>query len=304
LGGAAGTEAVAAGGRPEGESAGAAGLGGEAGSSCQSATTGGRIKIAFDSSNAERVTLLEWTDSTSTLTPNLIGQGGPLYCNDPIEFFGQSYGSPEGTPPGPVVAGGLSTLVQCGLEASVSSAARSCNPAATAQTPVTTKYHFYSDSRASQMRVTRTIGFDLATRIFGDIGLRPFVPRVSLAALPTVIYPNQAGNGVTTLAASSCGDDCITPTGTTWNGKWFADVNTTSGLALIVLRDASLTSAVSLTVNYDAYSSSNLASFVVLQPSSGWKAPLTEIEYLCFADLSSWPQSQRDLAQLPPDCGP
>jgi hypothetical protein len=139
---------------------------------------------------------------------------------------------------------------------------------------------------------------------FGDIGLRPFVPRVSLAALPTVIYPNQAGSGVTTLAAGSCGDDCITPTGTIWNGKWFADVHSTSGLALIVLRDASLTSAVSLTVNYDAYSSSNLASFVVLQPSGGWKAPLTEIEYLCFADLSSWPQSQRDLAQLPPDCGP
>jgi hypothetical protein len=104
--------------------------------------------------------------------------------------------------------------------------------------------------------------------------------------------------------ASSCGGDCIVPTGASWNGKWFADVDPTSGLALIVVRDPSLTSAVDLTVNTDASSGSNLASFVLVQPAAGWKAPVTEIEYLCFADLTSWPQTARDAAQLPAGCGP
>ena len=27
--------------------------------------------------------------------------------------------------------------------------------------------------------------------------------------------------------------------------------------------------------------------------AAGWKAPVTEIEYLCFADLTSWPKSKR-----------
>jgi hypothetical protein len=57
-------------------------------------------------------------------------------------------------------------------------------------------------------------------------------------------------------------------------------------------------------VNYDSYSSANIASFVVLQPQGGWKAPITEIEYVCFADFVSWPQAMRDLAQIPAWCGP
>jgi hypothetical protein len=276
--------------------------GGASGATCDSPATG-RITIAFDSADAERVTNLQWLNSASVLTANLIAQGGPAWCNDPQEFFGQSYGAPEGTAPGPVVGGNLATLVQCGLDATITSAAVGCSPVA-AQMPVTTNYHFYGDARASELRITRTVGFGASTAPYANtVGLRPYVPRVPLSVFPTVIYPNQAGTAVASAAASSCGGDCIVPVGATWNGEWFADI-ASSGLALIVLRDPAMTTPVSFTVNNDSSSSSNLTSFVVLQPTGGWKAPVTETEYLCFADLTSWPQTARDAATLPAGCGP
>jgi hypothetical protein len=278
--------------------------GGASGAACDAPATG-RITIAFDAIDPERITELEWMDSAATLTANVIAEGGSKHCTDPQEFFGQSYGAPEGTSPAPVVGGHLASLLQCGANVAITSAALGCEPAAQAQLPVTTEYHFFGDARASELRVTRSFGFDASTPVYaGTTGLRPFVPRVSARLLPNVIYPNQAGTGVTSIAASGCGGDCITAAGATWNGKWFADVEPTSGLALIVMRDPSLTTAVDLTVNYDAASGSNLASFVLVQPVAGWKAPVTEIEYLCFADLTSWPAAERASATLPAGCGP
>jgi len=313
---AAGASGDAAGAAGQAGSAGAPGAAGEGGANGQDDDGGasgaacdppitGRITIAFDAMDAERITKLQWTNSAATLTANLIGEGGGKHCTDPNEFFGQSYGAPEGTSPGPVVGGHLASLLRCGADATIISAVSSCDATAPAQLPVTTAYHFYSDVRASELRVTRSFGFDATTPVYsGTTGLRPFVPRVLATLLPNVLYPNQAGTAVTSLVASNCGGDCITPTGTSWNGKWIADVDPASGLAMIVMRDPSLTSAVDLTVNYDAASGSNLASFVLVQPTAGWKAAVTEIEYLCFEDLTSWPQAQRTSATLPAGCGP
>ncbi|MEO8906110.1 MAG: hypothetical protein ABI627_31700 [Polyangiaceae bacterium] len=315
LGGAAGEPAagaggvVSVGGGATGGGGGAVATGGggaTGGTGCGIASTGSRITIAFDTAgNAEHVTNLQWLNNASAETPNLVAQGGPSHCTDPQEFFGQSYGAPEGTLPAPVVGGGLSTLAVCGLDNTITSAGASCDPGGP-QIPVTTQYHFYSDAaRASEMRITRTITFDSSTTVYANtVGLRPFVPRVPLATLPTVIYPNQAGTAITTTPATNCGGDCFTATDATWNGKWFADIDPTSGLALIVLRDPAMTAPVQLTINYDGYSNSNLASFVLVQPADGWTAPVTETEYVCFADLTSWPQTARDAATLPAGCGP
>jgi hypothetical protein len=282
--------------------AGAAGVGGEV-AGCSAAEVPSRIKITFDTIDPERVLSLQWIDSAGATSPNVTGQGGPLHCDDPQEFFGQSYGAPEGTLPDPVVGGYLGTAVSCAADITITAAAKDCTQAA--QMPVTTQYHFYRGAQASQMRITRTFGFDATTTVFaGTTGLRPYVPRVSINHLINVIYPNLAGTAVASTPATACGGDCFVPTGTTWNGKWFADIDPNSGLALIVLRDPSMTTPVDLTVNYDSFSNANLASFVVLQPAEGWKAPLTEVEYLCFADLVSWPQTARDAAQLPAGCGP
>jgi hypothetical protein len=120
----------------------------------------------------------------------------------------------------------------------------------------------------------------------------------------TVIYPNMAGTATAMATSTDCSADCLVDPATDWSGKWFADVDLVSGLALIVLRDPGSTSPVELTINTDGFSASNLSSFVLVQPSGGWQQPITEVEYLCFADLATWPQVQRDAALLPTGCGP
>src|SRR5690348_14880356 len=60
--------------------------------------TASRIAMAFgasDPNDPERVTSLKWTDSDGVQTGNLAASGGST-CNEPIEFFGQSYGGAGG----------------------------------------------------------------------------------------------------------------------------------------------------------------------------------------------------------------
>lgn len=278
----------------------AAGAGGS-GETCQATSVGSRITIAFDAVNAERVTNLQWLDNSNTTIPNIAASGGPQTCGDPVEFFGESYGAPEGTTPLAVIAGSRSTASPCGTDVIITSTPNDCgnNP----QIPVTTEYHFYGGAKASQMRVTRSVGFDQNSPQYSGTGIRVWEPRVPLATFASVIYPSAAETAVTSTPAQNCPGDCLIPVGATWSGRWFADV-AANGLALIVLRDASMTAPVDLTINYDGYSSATIASFVVLQPQGGWKAPVTEVQYLCFADLVSWPQTERDAAKLPAFCGP
>jgi len=280
---------------------GASADGGAAGTDCGSTAVGSRILVEFDTADAERVTNLQWTDSAATLTPNLAAAGGTLQCSDPLEFFGQAYGA-EGMLPAPVIAGDLATLVRCGFDATITSAPTDCG--GTAQFPVTTEYHSYAGARANELRVTRTFGFGATAAVFPQTILRPYVPRLPVAKFSAIIYPNQAGTAVTVGSPGGCATDCLVPTGTTWSGRWYADVDPTSGQAMIVLRDPALTSAVSLAINNDGLSASNLSSFLLLAPGGGWLEPVTEIEYLCFADLTSWPQAARTAATLPAGCGP
>lgn len=279
---------------------GAAGAGG-AGDTCQLTPVMSRITMAFDAANAERVTNLQWLDNSDTTIANIAASGGPQTCNDPSEFFGESYGAPEGTTPWVVVAGHRSTATTCGSDITITSTPNDC--ANQAQIPVTTEYHFYGGAKASEMRVTRSIGFDQNSPAYTGTGVRAWEPRVPLGTFGTVIYPNAAETAITSTPAGNCPGDCLIPVGATWSGRWFADV-AANGLALIVLRDASMTAPVDLTINYDGYSNATIASFVVLQPQGGFKAPFTEIQYVCFADLVSWPQTDRDAAKLPAFCGP
>jgi len=264
-----------------------------------------RIILGFDAENTERVTNLQWVDGHGQTTNNLAASGGAMNCGDPLEFFGQSYGAPQSANPDPgpflIVAGSRSTSVTCGADITIKTKPQSCQNEA--QLPVSTQYHFYGAAKASQVRVKRVLGFGSSTPKYDGIGVRAWQPRVFAATFSNVIFPNAAETAITTTPVDSCQYDCLTPVGDTWSGHWFADISA-SGLALIVLRDRTMTTAVNLTVNKDEASGSNLASFVVLQPEDGWKAPVTEVEYLCIADLESWPQASRDAAKLPAFCGP
>jgi hypothetical protein len=269
---------------------------------CDPVAPDSHVQLELDTVNAEWVKSVRWLDSTGTLTANLAHFGGGPSCSGPTEQWGQLYGAPEGNPPSLVGGNTLATLTRCGADLRITSAAMTCDTPPIAQVPVTTTYHLYGGAQASQLRVTRTIGFSAATPKYPGVGVRPYVPRPPIAQFTSVIYPNAAGTAVTTTA--TCGGDCFLAPGTTWSGRWFADIAPTSGLAMIVLRDPAMTAPAQLTVNNDNSSASNLSSFVLVQPAAGWQAPITEVEYLCFADLTSWPQAQRDAATLPAGCGP
>ena len=43
---------------------------------------------------------------------------------------------------------------------------------------------------------------------------------------------------------------------------------------------------------------------MVREPVEGFSEPVVETQYVCFADLESWPQAQRDAAVLPAGCVP
>jgi hypothetical protein len=270
---------------------------------CEAGAGISRIRLQFDSTDPERVTSLTWSDSTSTMTGNLVAESGGSGCNGPTEFFGQAYGSPEFTTfAAGFGAGHLASVDQCGLATTITAAATDCSKSP--QLPMTTSYQLYGDARASEVRIARTFNMDANTPVGSGTGLRPYVPRLHAGAFTTVIYPNQAGTAVASADDGACGTDCITSIGASWNGRWFADIAPSNGYAMIVLRDPAMMSPVNLAINNDAGSGSNLSSFVLIQPTGGWKAPVTEIEYLCFEDLTSWPQAQRDAAQLPAGCGP
>jgi len=261
-----------------------------------------RLTVTLDSLDPERVIGLTWKDSNGTRTANLIAEGGGGACGDPLEFFGQSYGAPEGTPPGPVVAGHRAKFSGTKTAGTVTGKPKDClgNP----EMPVTTAWTMFTGTQASEAKISRTLGFDKTTGMFNDVGVRPYVPRLHVGDFVNVIYPNGAGTAVTTVNAGSCGGDCLIGVDANWNGKWFADVDPANGYAMIVRRDPTMKSPVDMTINNDSLSASNLSSFVLLQPANGWNKPVTEVEYLCFEDLTSWPQSKRDHAKLPAGCGP
>jgi hypothetical protein len=293
-GGGGGGELLSEGGAQAGSDAGGA-------PACDELPVGSRVTLELDPVDPERVTNLRWQASDDSVGDNLSTAGGTLTCGDPIEYFGQAYGA-EGTLPAPVVAGDLATLARCAYRATITSAPANCSAAA--QFPVTTEYLQFRGARASQLRITRRFGFGEAGSAYGQLILRPYVPRPPLGVFSQVIYPNEANDAITVGTPGACPTDCLVTEGATWSGRWFADLDPTSGQALIVLRDPAMTSPASLAINNDGLSGSNITSFLLLAPNGGWQTPITEVEYLCFADPLSWPQAARDAAQLPAGCGP
>jgi hypothetical protein len=264
--------------------------------------TGGSVSLKFGNpgGNVEFVNKLVWTDSSGIKSPNLAASGGTTSCGDPLEFFGQSYGAPEGTGPIPVIDGTRGTwALKAPTKASIKDSVSACGNSST--TPVHTTYTVYpkADVRHNEVEISRSFGFTPATPVFTTTGVRPYVPRLPIASYPNVIFPNAAGTALNTVDATTCANDCFQ---SDWNGTWFADDNG-SGRGMIVVRAAAMTSPVDLTVNNDTLSASNLSSFVLVQPAGGWTAPITEVEFLCFYDTISWPPAQRNQLQLPSGCG-
>jgi hypothetical protein len=267
--------------------------------------TGAKITLVFanpgtgfTATTGDRLDSLVWIDSSGKLSGNLAAHGGPLVCGDPIEFFGQAYGEPEGTLPGLIGAGAISKwMPKSDTSAKTSTTGTTCNGLLEART--VTKYTVYKTAdRENLVRVTRRFKFSSSTPTFNGHGLRPYVPRLPLVIYPTVLWPNAASTALLTADASSCPADCEM---VDWNERWFADDNGT-GTGMMVIRDSKSKAPALLTINNDSFSGSNLSSVVLIQPPKGWKAELIETEFLCFYDPKTWPPADRAQLKLPSGC--
>ena len=276
--------------------------------------TGGTLTLDFadpaiggNATTLDRLDNLTWSGGSGAIAgQNLVANSGPSSCNgDPNEFFGQSYGEPEGTNPLIVFAGATATLSNQTTTSMTStttgSITCSCGNSTTADAPATTTYNVFpaGDPNVNEIRISRTIEFSSATPVYsGTHGVRGYVARLPIGTYGTVLYPNAAGTAINTASAAACPGDCEE---SDWNGQWFADDNG-SGTGMVVFRDSSSTSPVLLAVNYDSDSNSNLTSIVLIQPGAGWKAPVTETEWLCFYDPTTWTAAQRLAGTLPTGC--
>jgi uncharacterized repeat protein (TIGR03803 family) len=99
-------------------------------------------------------------------------------------------------------------------------------------------------------------------------------------------------------SATSCGTACEI---TNWNGKWFAD-DDGNGNGMAVIRDPHSTWPAVVAIDTDAGSASNLTSVALKVPAGGWSGTVTESEYVCFYDLTSWPAASRSAGELPTGC--
>ena len=69
---------------------------------------------------------------------------------------------------------------------------------------------------------------------------------------------------------------------------------------------SSASSSTSVQADKSGAAASNNTSIVTPQPAGGWKANITETEFLCFYDTTSWPLSHRQSGKavtLPAGCG-
>jgi hypothetical protein len=264
-----------------------------------------RLSVLFGSSingyttnNADRVDAISWIDSAGSARQGYVTSGGPNHCGDPQEFFGEAYGDnvDVGVPlPNMVIGGVISNWSGTGSRkgGTAIQSLSSCDSTLDA----TTKTSYQLSGKAglvNALKITRTFHFSAAPSA-GNI--RAYVPRLPLSSFPNTLYPNSAG-AVQSIRAQDCPLNC---TVTDWNGKWMAD-DDGAGNGVVLFRNNMTNPPAQLTVDWDGFSSSNNSAITLTMPAGGWSGNVTETEYLCFYDATSWPAAQRDQGLPPAGC--
>ncbi len=160
-----------------------------------------------------------------------------------------------------------------------------------------TRYSFFDQGASANMiRIERRWAFSAATGNYSTVGVRAYVPR-----MPTnygqMLHPDSSGN-LSTDATGCGGGGC----NVSWNKTWLAFNNSTTNAGLLLLRDPSNTSDARLSIDSDGSSNSNNSGVSLLRPAGSWHSELTEVEYLCFYDATTWPVGERSATRLPDGC--
>lgn len=268
----------------------------------------GRITVELATSaqgwtttDKDRVDFISWIQSDGTSTGNLAVHSGYLVCGEPGENFGQSYNE------GSIYDGNLNVVIGGTVSQWRNVESRRAGIAATDGDPTCNftsisaiaKTTYALDSRAAianAMKIKRTFQF-LPQAADVDENLHAYVPRLSLPKYTTVLLPETDGT-VHTYNAHDCAVGCEL---SSWNGKWFADDNG-QGYGMAVIRDAASTWPAVVSMDNDGGSNSNLTAVVLLVPQGGFTGTITETEWLCFYDPTTWPAAARNAGILPTGC--
>jgi hypothetical protein len=258
----------------------------------------GSTANAYTTQDKDRVDAVSWVNSAAATVSNYVTSGGPQHCGDPQEFFGEAYGDngDTGVPRPHAVIGGITAKWSNGSATAGTASVKSLTSCdETLDMKSVTKYALSTQpDKINSLSIVRT--FKSPQKVTSG-NIRAYVPRLPLGVYPFVLAPNAAGV-MQTYNANSCPLNC---TETDWNGKWFAD-DDGSGNGMAVFRDPKTNPPAQLTVDYDGYSSSNNTAITLIMPKKGWKGAVTETEYLCFYDATSWTAKQRAKGKPPSGC--
>ena len=208
-----------------------------------------RITVVFaqspNTTDHDRVDSIAWIDSSGASTGNLAANGGSR-CGDVSEFFGNSYGTNEPSGLIAVFAGSTSKAKpgKTGLTMTSTTNGQACF---TNDIVTTSKYALTNAAgRKNALRIQRTFSFDAGQTISAE-DLRAYVPRLPIAQFPNVLVPDASGH-VQTM--QTCAMACEV---TSWNGKWFAEQDST-GHGMAVFRDRSSTLPAAVALDNDSTS--------------------------------------------------
>lgn len=247
--------------------------------------------------NVERLDSVRWRDSGSTLTGNLAANSVATGCGVPAQpQRAWGYAGSAAGPPQPVGDGTTGTWTpRGGRSVEINSTRPDSCGGYSPPTPVRTRYTFFNvGDAAGKVRVERTISFSALSPDDVNPSMRAYVPELSLASYAAVVHPNAAG---TALVVDASQNPAVAQTD--WNQTWVALNNPVTNAGVMILRETA-SNPTRLMLENDG--SSNSSGVDLIKPATGWKAPVTETEWLCFYDATSWPPPQRSPTFLPSAC--
>ena len=245
------------------------------------------FELQFSATNPEHVTSIRWNGSDN-LTAT-----GPDLCNGPLEYFGNSWATPDSADFKSLVGWGQTGTLAAGGGNAVAIDSASSNCYGSLGIPITTTYRFWDTGpNANRIKVSRSFDFR-DTPLLQDF--RPFIPRLSpLESFPAVYYPDASGTVLEMVDAGDCPFGCQF---SDWNDSWFAMHDPDSGRGLIV-RQAPGDYAVDLWVDNDGDTDANASGVLLVAPSDGFVAKVQTTTFLCFYDDTIWTPG----LSLPPGC--
>lgn len=256
--------------------------------------TFGSSSTGYTTTDADRVDAISWVNSAGATVSNYIAQGGTA-CGDAVEYFGEAYGDGSDSRPYAVIGGVASNWTGTGSTKGKTAIKSLTTCSYTIDMATKSSYTLStSPGMINALKVTRKFTFSDAPS-GGDF--RAYVARVSLAHYPYVIYPNTS-NVLITVNADSCSFNCLT---TDWNGTWMEE-DDGNGNGVAIFRKPNPNYPAQITVDNDSTSASNASAITLIEPAAGWSGSLTETEYVCFHDATSWPAAQRAAGKAPAGC--